>query len=124
MLRTSKREAFVYLEVWRARTNAMVRTAEIAHLQLELEAKAADDVRGTMLRRLRETFIRIMKGEVSMRVEVWRAAVKRAAYLRYAKMRNALEAQTRLAHTLAHQVGPCLCSPSGGPYVLENRSHV
>ena len=45
----------------------------------ELEAKAAEVGRGAALRQLTQIVVRLTKGEVAMRMEVWRSVMKRAA---------------------------------------------
>ena len=44
----------------------------MARLQKDLEARAADASKGAALRQLKQIMVRIMKGEVAMRLEVWR----------------------------------------------------
>merc|ERR1719324_343577 len=65
----------------------------MARLQRELEERAADASKGAGLRQLRQIMVRMMKGEVGMRVEIWRSAVKMDAYAKHRELQAALEAQ-------------------------------
>ena len=71
------------------------RAYEMARLQSELEARAADASKGAALRQLKQIMVRIMKGEVAMRLEVWRSLMKMDTYAKHAELQAALEAQMR-----------------------------
>ena len=69
------------------------RACELARLRGELERRVVDVETGGAMRQLRQMLVRLAKGEVAMRVEIWRTGVKVAAYARYEAMHAALEAQ-------------------------------
>merc|ERR1719201_2797893 len=93
MVRLVKGEVGLRVEIWRTAMKDEVRALEMARLQSELEARAADASKGAALRQLRQIMVRIMKGEVGMRVEIWRTAVKMDAYAKHRELQAALEAQ-------------------------------
>merc|ERR1719353_720319 len=93
MMRMVKGEAGMRVEIWRTTMKDEVRAEEMARLQADLEARAADASKGAALRQLRQIMVRIMKGEVGMRVEIWRTAVKMDAYAKHRELQAALEAQ-------------------------------
>ncbi len=86
-------EVGLRVEIWRTAMKDDVRAVEMARLQRELEARAADASKGAGLRQLRQIMVRIMKGEVGMRVEIWRTAVKMDAHAKHRELQAALEAQ-------------------------------
>ena len=83
------------VEIWRTTMKDEVRAEEMARLQRELEERAADASKGAALRQLKQIMVRLMKGEVAMRLEMWRQQVKMDAYARYQEMQAALEAQMK-----------------------------
>merc|ERR1719174_2254022 len=93
MIRMVKGEAGYRIEIWRTTMQDETRAAEMARLQADLEARAADASKGAALRQLKQIMVRIMKGEAAMRLEMWRTAVKMDAYAKYQEMQAALEAQ-------------------------------
>merc|ERR1719247_3348391 len=95
MMRMVKGEVGLRVEIWRTTMKDEVRAAEMARLQADLEARAADASKGAALRQLRAIMVRIMKGESAMRLEMWRTAVKMDAYAKHAELAAALEAQMR-----------------------------
>merc|ERR1719460_2946772 len=95
MMRMVKGEAGMRVEIWRTTMKDEVRAEEMARLQADLEARAADASKGAALRQLRAIMVRIMKGESAMRLEMWRTAVKMDAYAKHAELAAALEAQMR-----------------------------
>merc|ERR1719502_2453999 len=95
MVRMVKGEVGLRVEIWRTTMKDEVRAMEMARLQRDLEARAADASKGAGLRQLRQIMVRMMKGEVGMRVEIWRMGVKMDAYARYEAMQSALEAQMK-----------------------------
>merc|ERR1719502_1001970 len=95
MMRMVKGEGGLRVEIWRTAMKDEVRAMEMARLQRDLEARAADASKGAGLRQLRQIMVRLMKGEVGMRVEVWRMGVKVDAYAKYEAMQAALEAQMK-----------------------------
>merc|ERR1719454_951998 len=95
MIRMVKGEAGLRVEIWRTTMKDAVRAKEMDRMQKELEARAADASKGAALRQLKQIMVRIMKGEVAMRLEVWRSLMKMDAYAKHAEMQAALEAQMR-----------------------------
>ena len=91
MLRMVKGEAGMRVEIWRTMMKDEVRAEEMARLQADLEARAADASKGAALRQLRAIMVRIMKGESAMRLEMWRTAVKMDAYAMHEALVDALE---------------------------------
>merc|ERR1719450_2090521 len=89
--RMVKGEVGMRVEIWRTTMKDEVRAAEMARMQRELEERAADASKGAALRQLKQIMVRIMKGEVGMRVEIWRTAVKMDAYARHRELQAALE---------------------------------
>merc|ERR1719398_337477 len=83
MMRMVKGEAGMRVEIWRTTMKDEVRAADMARLQRDLEARAADASKGAALRQLRAIMVRIMKGESAMRLEMWRTAVKMDAYAKH-----------------------------------------
>merc|ERR1719454_2146190 len=96
MIRMVKGEAGLRVEIWRTTMKDAVRAKEMARLQTELEARAADASKGAALRQLKQIMVRIMKGETAMRVEIWRSAMKMDAYAKHAELTAALEAQMQV----------------------------
>ena len=90
MMRMVKGEAGMRVEIWRTTMKDEVRAEEMARLQADLEARAADASKGAALRQLRAIMVRIMKGESAMRLEMWRTAVKMDAYARHREVQAAL----------------------------------
>merc|ERR1719199_1825655 len=86
MIRMVKGEAGLRVEIWRTTMKDEVRAEEMARLQADLEARAADASKGAALRQLKQIMVRIMKGETAMRVEVWRSAMKMDAYAKHAEL--------------------------------------
>merc|ERR1719311_566348 len=70
MVRMVKGEVGLRVEIWRTTMKDEVRALEMARLQRELEERAADASKGAGLRQLRQIMVRMMKGEVGMRVEI------------------------------------------------------
>merc|ERR1719305_1489057 len=95
MVRLVKGEVGLRVEIWRTAMKDEVRATEMARLQSDLEARAADASKGAALRQLRQIMVRIMKGEAAMRLEVWRQLLKMDAYAKHAELAAALEAQMR-----------------------------
>merc|ERR1719181_1712753 len=95
MMRMVKGEVGMRVEIWRTTMKDEVRAEEMARLQRELEERAADASKGAALRQLKQIMVRIMKGEVAMRLEVWRSLMKMDAYAKHAELQAALEAQMR-----------------------------
>merc|ERR1719482_673476 len=93
MVRLVKGEVGLRVEIWRTAMKDEVRALEMARLQRDLEERAADASKGAGLRQLRQIMVRLMKGEVGMRVEIWRTGVKMDAYARHRELQAALEAQ-------------------------------
>ena len=88
-----KGEMGMRVEVWRTAVNDAKRAEAMTRLQYELEAQAADKHRGVGLRQLKRIWVRNMKGEMGMRVEVWRSATKMDAHATHQRMKAALETQ-------------------------------
>ena len=61
------------VEIWRMATQDHVRCVEIDYTRRALEAKAFDTRRGAAILLLRQCMSRLMRGEVGMRIEVWRS---------------------------------------------------
>jgi len=80
MVRMVKGEAAMRIEIWRTTMKDEVRLADMARMQRELEARAASASQGAALRQLKQIMIRIMKGEVAMRLEVWRTGMRTAMF--------------------------------------------
>merc|ERR1719240_1601395 len=95
MVRLVKGEVGLRVEIWRTAMKDEVRALEMARLQRDLEARAADASKGAGLRQLRQIMVRMVKGEVGMRVEIWRTAVKMDAYAKHRELQAALEAQMK-----------------------------
>jgi len=96
MMRLMKGELGFRLEIWRTACKDAQRASDMASLQADLQAQAADATRGVALRQLRQIMVHIMKGEVAMRIEVWRTSAKVEATTRNAEMQAALEAFLRI----------------------------
>merc|ERR1719253_1857033 len=95
MVRMVKGEAAMRVVIWRTAMKDVVRAEEMARLQADLEARAADASKGAALRQLKQIMVRLMKGEVAMRLEVWKSLMKMDAYAKHAELQAALEAQMR-----------------------------
>ena len=118
MVRLMKGEYAMRLEMWRM---AMKMDAYARHeeLQAALEAQMAAQGQGAGLRQLRQILARMVKGEMGMRVEIWRTATRDAGIARVQSEREARAAHTSKKKSLRqlrrqrrerhHQ---CLRSPS------------
>merc|ERR1719502_1598566 len=93
LARMVKGEMGMRVEIWRTAMKDEMRADQMARLQSELEARAADAAKGAALRQLRQILARMVKGEVGMRVEIWRTAMKMDAYAKHRELQAALEAQ-------------------------------
>ena len=69
-------ETGMRLEVWRSETRDAKRWLEMGRLQQQLDAQAADSNKGVALRQLRRTVMQLVKGEIGMRLDVWRSVMK------------------------------------------------
>ena len=70
MVRVAKGEAAMRLEIWRTAMQDEAWAGEMAHLEAELEARAAGVIKVAALRLVKQIFVRLMKGGVVMRLEV------------------------------------------------------
>merc|ERR1719502_1954241 len=95
LARMVKGEMGMRVEIWRTAMKDEMRADQMARLQSELEARAADAAKGAALRQLRQIMVRMMKGEVGMRVEIWRTAVKMDAYAKHRELQADLMQQMR-----------------------------
>merc|ERR550537_2953 len=95
LTRMVKGEVGMRVEIWRTAMKDEMRAEEMARLQRELEERAADASKGAALRQLKQIMVRLMKGEVAMRVEMWRQQVKMDAYSRFRDMQAALLEQMK-----------------------------
>ena len=67
--------------------------AAAAAMQAALEQKMADGRRGASLRQVKQIMVRMVKGEVGMRVDIWRTQLRMDTRARNAAMVSKLEAQ-------------------------------
>ena len=81
------------VHIWRMLMKDAIRIVELARERDALERWAASQSNAAGVRQLRQIMVRVMRGDVAMVVEVWRAATKVAAHERHGEMQVALEAQ-------------------------------
>merc|ERR1719409_1294395 len=74
-VRLTKGEHAMRLEVWRMAVK-MDAYAKHAEMQAALEAQMRAQGQGAGLRQLRQILARLTKGEMGLRVEVWRTAMQ------------------------------------------------
>ena len=80
LARQVKGELGLRIEVWRERIREERRDVYMTQFQQDLELIAADRLIGAGLRQLRRILMRRIKGEVAMRLEVWRATLNIEAF--------------------------------------------
>ena len=68
-----------------------MRMMNVARMSSELKAQVVDVQQGAALRNLRQVLARIMRGELGMRLEMWRAALRVASRTSHSEMRAILE---------------------------------
>ena len=73
-------EVGMRVEVWRTQMQDDARGREVARMQREVEARAAGGRRGVAMKQLRRVVVRMMKGEVAMRVAMWHTSTRDAAH--------------------------------------------
>ena len=83
------------VEIWRTRMRDEEREAALEGQRAALEARAVEMSVGAGLRQLRQILVRLVKGEVGLRVEVWRMAVRMWVMEQHKAMQVRLEAQMR-----------------------------
>ena len=81
------------VHIWRMLMKDAIRIVELARERDALQRWAASQSNAAGVRQLRQIMVRVMRGDVAMVVEVWRAATKVAAHERHGEMHVALEAQ-------------------------------
>ena len=69
------------------------RVRELEQMRATLEAQAETATHGAALRQLRQIWQQMLKGEVGLRVEVWRMAMRMHKVEQHQQMVCALEAQ-------------------------------
>ena len=75
MVRIMKGEVGMRVEIWRMGVK-MDAYAKYEAMQAVLEAQMKAQGQGAGLRQLRQIMMRMVKGEVGMRVEIWRTAMR------------------------------------------------
>merc|ERR1719181_264434 len=81
------------VEVWRQQVK-MDAFAKHAAMQAALEAQMRAQGQGAGLRQLRQIMVRMVKGEVGLRVEIWRTTMKdEVRALEMARLQRDLEAR-------------------------------
>ena len=83
------------IQIWRShliRSNAASHSVAVASLEARMQTQG----QGAALRQLMQIMVRLMKGEVAMRLEVWRQGVKEGAYLAYVEVEAQMKAQSQM----------------------------
>ena len=83
MVRMVKGEVGMRVAIWHMWMKDGVRGKQMDRMRSELEARAANGRKGAALRQMKQIMVRMVKGEVGLRVEIWRGAVKMAAYAKH-----------------------------------------
>ena len=90
MVRIMKGESAMRLEMWRTAVK-MDAYAKHAELAAALEAQMRAQGQGAGLRMLKQCLARMMRGELGMRVEIWRTTMNRDEFAKHAALVDALE---------------------------------
>merc|ERR1719305_1693856 len=73
----------------------MEAAVKAAAMQAALDKQMADGSKGAAMRMLKQIMVRMVKGEVAMRLVIWQQQVKMEEQAKHAAMQAALEAQMR-----------------------------
>ena len=76
MMRMMRGGTALRVEIWRTGMRDALRASELARLRGELESRMVDVEAGGAMRQLRQMLVRLSKGEMAMRVEVWRSQMR------------------------------------------------
>ena len=95
MARVAKGELGLYVVAWCTAMKHDVRAAQMEELSMKLEGHAAEGTKAVALRQLKQWLARLMRGEVGVRIEVWRQGVRAAVQANYLQVQTALVSQGR-----------------------------
>jgi len=93
MTRAVKGELGMRILIWRTTMSEWKRLDALSAMRRELDSKAAHASRGAGIRQLKQVMIRLAKGEIAMRIEIWKTQLKMDAYAKYIEMQAILEGE-------------------------------